>query len=84
MICMSPALLASVQSDLNRRHSIGWTDNLNFLSYGEQFHKMRKLSQQPFTRQGCLKFREIQIQQTHVLLKNLLGSPHDFDNHAVR
>ncbi|KAJ3492026.1 hypothetical protein NLI96_g262 [Meripilus lineatus] len=63
---------------------IGWTDMLVFLDYGEQFHKMRRLSQQPFTRQGSLVFRDIQLQHAHILLHNLLVSPEEFVGHAHR
>lgn len=63
---------------------IGWSDMLAFLHYGEQFHKHRKLSQQPFTRKRCLVFRETQVLQSHILLHNLLTAPEGFENHARR
>ncbi|KAJ3492020.1 hypothetical protein NLI96_g264 [Meripilus lineatus] len=62
----------------------GWADTLVFLNYGEQFHKIRKLSQQPFTRQGSLVFRDIQLQHTHILLHHLLESPQEFFAHTSR
>ena len=58
--------------------SIGWSDMVVFLNYGDQFNKMRKLSSQPFTRQGSLLFQDIQLDQAHILLYSLLESPFEY------
>ncbi|KAJ3492023.1 hypothetical protein NLI96_g261 [Meripilus lineatus] len=57
---------------------IGWSDMVVFLNYGDQFNKMRKLSSQPFTRQGSLLFQDIQLDQAHILLYSLLESPFEY------
>ena len=57
---------------------------LVFLRYGPAFLRQRRLMQQPLTRLGVVVFRPVQLQQCHVLLKNLLASPKDFDAHLRR
>ena len=63
---------------------LGWTDQLVFLRYGPVFHKQRRLFQQTLTRQECLVYRPIQLDQAHTLLKNLLRGPDDFYAHIRR
>lgn len=64
--------------------SIGWTDVLVFLPYGEQFLKQRKLLQHPLSRQEITKFQHIQVAQAHMLLQKLLDDPLAFDHHTKR
>ncbi|EKM55762.1 uncharacterized protein PHACADRAFT_256621 [Phanerochaete carnosa HHB-10118-sp] len=40
--------------------------------------------QQPLTRQGVMVFRPVQLEQCHILLKNLLSSPEHFEAHIRR
>ena len=40
--------------------------------------------QQALTRQGCTVYRPIQLEQAHVVLKNLLARPEDFEAHMRR
>nr|BAL05151.1 cytochrome P450 [Phanerodontia chrysosporium] len=63
---------------------LGWDSMLVFLRYGPAFLRQRRLMQQPLTRTGVVVFRPVQLQQCHVLLKNLLASPKDFDAHLRR
>ncbi|KAJ3492019.1 hypothetical protein NLI96_g265 [Meripilus lineatus] len=63
---------------------IGWGDMLVFQSTGEQFNRLRRLSQQPFTRQGVLIFRDIQIHHMYTLLHNLTRSPQSFYKHVQK
>lgn len=65
-------------------HRIGWADMLVFLNYGEQFTKIRRLSQQPFNRKESENFREIQMRQTHILLHNFLRTPLEYYKHTLR
>ena len=57
---------------------------LVFRRYGPGFHKQRRFFQQALTRQGCLMYRSIQQEQAHILLRNLLDSPEDFNAHLRR
>lgn len=63
---------------------LGWDNMLVFLRYGPDFHKQRRFFQQALTRQGCLVYRPIQLEQTHILLRNLLERPDDFRAHIHR
>lgn len=63
---------------------MGWDDLLVFLRYGPDFQKQRRFFQQTLTRQECLMYRSIQLEQAHTLLKNLLRSPDDFYAHIRR
>lgn len=63
---------------------LGWDDLLVFLRYGPDFQKQRRFFQQTLTRQECLMYRSIQLEQAHTLLKNLLRSPDDFYAHIRR
>ena len=63
---------------------IGWKDMLTFLPYGEEFHKMRKLTQDPFTRAGCTAYQAIQLTQARILLKNMLQHPEKFNSNCKR
>ncbi|KAJ3545757.1 hypothetical protein NM688_g5589 [Phlebia brevispora] len=63
---------------------VGWGDILAFLPYGEKYLRQRKFFQQTFSRVGCEEFRPIQVQQTQVLLKNILADPERFIDHVRR
>lgn len=63
---------------------IGWGDGLAALPYGEKFHKTRKLSQDLLSQNSVKLFEDVQLNQVHVLLKNLLRSPLDFSSHVKR
>ena len=75
---LSPNFLLRLFDDFDVAFSIGWSDMVVFLNYGDQFNKMRKLSSQPFTRQGSLLFQDIQLEQAHILLHCLLESPFEY------
>ncbi|GJE86823.1 cytochrome P450 [Phanerochaete sordida] len=63
---------------------LGWDDMLVFQRYGSGFQLHRRLMQQPLMRQEVAIFRPVQTQQCHVLLKNLLANPEDFEAHIRR
>lgn len=65
-------------------HRLGWGDMLTFLNTGDSFNKARKLLQDPFTQSKCTVFQDLQLSLTHILLKDLLSSPTEFDIHLKR
>ncbi|KAL4252089.1 cytochrome P450 family protein [Abortiporus biennis] len=63
---------------------LGVSDVLGFLPYESEFHKMRKMIQQPFARRACGVFQEIQRKQCFSLLNNLTKEPQRFEEHIKR
>lgn len=58
---------------------LGWDNQLVTLPFGESFHKQRKFIQRELSHSECLAFRPIQLEQTRVLLKDLLRDPGNFE-----
>ncbi|KAJ3479151.1 hypothetical protein NLI96_g9266 [Meripilus lineatus] len=65
-------------------HRLGWGEMLTFINTGDSFNKARKLLQDPFTQSKCTVFQDLQLDLTHILLKDLLGNPTEFDTHLKR
>ncbi|KAL4247551.1 cytochrome P450 monooxygenase [Abortiporus biennis] len=63
---------------------IGWSDNLAFLPYNDEWQKQRKLFQQQLSRKGVFVFQNIQLRAATTLLNNLLRDPDMFDDHCRR
>ncbi|KAJ7868784.1 cytochrome P450, partial [Mycena olivaceomarginata] len=54
---------------------IGWSTTLSLMRYGKRFTLHRQLHQSYLSRHNCLEFRDMQTQEAHSLVKNLLAAP---------
>lgn len=63
---------------------VGWGKLLAFLPYGSEYHTTRKLFQQQLSRTQCTTYQDSQLHQAHILLQNLIKTPHDFHSHLTR
>ncbi|KAJ8520800.1 hypothetical protein ONZ45_g2406 [Pleurotus djamor] len=59
---------------------LGWTRDLGFFGYGEDFRKHRKLFHSYFRQEACYQFQQVQLESTHILIRELLKNEgrHDF------
>lgn len=55
-----------------------------FLRYGNRFRAQRRLMQQHFNSQAVSSFLPLQYAQINAFLKNILVSPEDYIDHAIR
>ncbi|KAJ6544393.1 cytochrome P450 [Mycena capillaripes] len=54
---------------------IRWSTTLSLMRYGKRFTLHRQLHQSYLSRQNCLEFRDMQTQEAHSLVENLLAAP---------
>ena len=59
-------------------------DTLITMPYGERFRKHRRLMSQVLNSQAISVYRDLQMNNTKQLLKNLLMEPVQFDHHILR
>ena len=59
-------------------------DNVVTMPYGDRFRKHRRLMAQVLNSQAIDVYRDFQVNNTKVLLKNLLRDPEKFDQHILR
>ena len=59
-------------------------DNVVTMPYGDRFRKHRRLMAQVLNSQAIDVYRDFQVNNTKVLLKNLLRDPKKFDQHILR
>ncbi|KAF9509886.1 hypothetical protein BS47DRAFT_1348721 [Hydnum rufescens UP504] len=64
--------------------TMGLTYTLPFLGWGPQFQKHRKLLQGYFTKHNVQAFRELQVSEARILVKNLIEQPEAYRNHILR
>ena len=68
---------------LSESYRIGW-DTVATMAYGDRFRKHRRLISQVLNSQAVVAYRDLQVNYTKVLLKDLLNSPEKFDHHILR
>jgi cytochrome P450 len=59
---------------------MGMRDSLGFLRWGPQFQRHRRLLQGPFTKRNIEAFRDLQVSESRILVKNLIEKPEDYAN----
>ncbi|KAF9515847.1 hypothetical protein BS47DRAFT_1376141 [Hydnum rufescens UP504] len=60
--------------------TMGWKYTLTFLRWGPHFQKHRKLLQGYFTKRNVEAFRELQVSEARILVKNLIEKPEAYGN----
>ncbi|KAJ7087514.1 cytochrome P450 [Mycena epipterygia] len=68
---------SSIYSDRPRFHLyelFGWTPSLTMMQYGKQLTNLRQMHQSYLSRQKCIDYKPMQIQEARRLVKNLLTS----------
>ncbi|KAJ7484173.1 cytochrome P450 [Mycena latifolia] len=55
---------------------IRWSTTLSLMRYGKRFTLHRQLHQSYLSRHNCLEFRDMQTQEAHSLVENLLVAPY--------
>lgn len=65
-------------------YRIGWRDMLVFIPYGPYYRKMRKLLRDPLLQSAIPNYKHILDRESLVFLKDLLQSPEDVEQHALR
>ena len=68
---------------LSESYRIGW-DTVATMAYGDRFRKHRRLMSQVLNSQAVAAYRDLQVNYTKILLKDLLDSPAKFDHHLLR
>ncbi|KAF9509880.1 hypothetical protein BS47DRAFT_1487742 [Hydnum rufescens UP504] len=59
---------------------MGMRDSLGFLRWGPQFQRHRRLLQGSFTKRNVEAFRELQVSESRILVKNLIEKPEAYAN----
>lgn len=54
------------------------------MPYGERFRKHRRLMSQVLNSQAILVYRDFQVNNTNMLLQNMLREPEKFERHIFR
>ncbi|KII83024.1 hypothetical protein PLICRDRAFT_47437 [Plicaturopsis crispa FD-325 SS-3] len=62
---------------------MGWHWHLAALPYGEEFRTGRRLFHREFNPQASLRFRPLQLDVTHDLLRRLVVSPDQYSEHII-
>lgn len=65
-------------------YSMGWHWHLAALPYGEEFRTGRRLFHREFNPQASLRFRPLQLDVTHDLLRRLVVSPDQYSEHIIQ
>ncbi|KDR69746.1 hypothetical protein GALMADRAFT_160252 [Galerina marginata CBS 339.88] len=60
---------------------MGWEFNVGLLPYGELWRFHRKICQQNFSRKVAPKYHAVELEKVHQMLRNLLNTPENFDDH---
>ncbi|KAG9310093.1 cytochrome P450 [Chiua virens] len=63
---------------LTTRVPYGWSFNLAFTPYGDQWRSKRKIFNQAFRAEAALGFHPVQLKHAHQLALDILSKPHDF------
>ncbi|KAG5733206.1 O-methylsterigmatocystin oxidoreductase, partial [Termitomyces sp. T112] len=58
---------------------MGWNFHIGWMPYGDNWRRHRRLLQQEFNATASIRFRPLELQATHGLLRALLDSPDDLD-----
>ncbi|KAF9509882.1 hypothetical protein BS47DRAFT_1320025 [Hydnum rufescens UP504] len=59
---------------------MGMRNTLGFLRWGPQFQRHRRLLQGSFTKRNIEAFRELQVSESRILVKNLIEKPEAYAN----
>lgn len=82
MSCKYPTIvtLISVLTVTPCRCDLGWIFALD--SYGPKWRDARRLFQHEFSPNAIKKYRSVQMEETHKMLRRLLHSPERFSSHV--
>ncbi|KDR82225.1 hypothetical protein GALMADRAFT_58980 [Galerina marginata CBS 339.88] len=60
---------------------MGWGYNIALYGYGDKWRFHRKICQQNFRPEAARRYQPLQMKMVHTMLRNLLDSPANFDDH---
>jgi hypothetical protein len=60
--------------------SMGLRNNVGLLPWGPKFQRHRKLLQGPFTKRSVEGYRDFQVSESRILVKNLIEKPEEYAN----
>ncbi|OAX31108.1 cytochrome P450, partial [Rhizopogon vinicolor AM-OR11-026] len=61
----------------------GWSYNMGFARYGDEWRLSRRIWHQTFRADSALKFRPMQIRRAHEMIVNLMDDPRHYYAHAA-
>lgn len=78
---LSLELLRNMSDSYQR---FGWSGLLGLMPYNDLFIRKRRIAQLTFANKNISQYRQIQDEETIVLLHNLLQKPDQFESHLHR